>query len=236
MVISLQNLKDDLFKLSNKDKALIYQRFFKTKPGEYGEGDKFIGVTVPEQRIISKKYKDLPLGYCASLLTSSIHEERMTAVFILIFKFEKATASVREEIIQTYLDNITGINNWDLVDLSTPKLLGPYLWDKDRQLLYEWARLDDLWKQRIAIMSTFYFIRQRDFKDAFSISDILLHHKHDLIHKAVGWMLREIGNRDKTSEDEFLQSRYKTMPRTMLRYAIEKYPEEERQKYLKGEI
>lgn len=234
---SLQELKIELKQQANAEKALIYKSFFKTAPGQYGEGDIFVGVTSPILHKIAKSYQDLSLEDCSELLSSSIHEERMLAVFILTEQFQKAKKELfKKEIIDCYLKNIKGINSWDLVDLSAPKLLGPYLWEKNKQLLYEWAKTEDLWKQRIAIISTFYFIRKKSYSDALAIADILLNHKHDLIHKAVGWMLREIGKRDKQSEDDFLYSRYQEMPRTMLRYAIEKHPEQERQKYLKNEI
>jgi 3-methyladenine DNA glycosylase AlkD len=163
-------------------------------------------------------------------LQSKYHEHRLTALYILILNFKKQ----KEEVIDIYLRNLERVNNWDLVDSSAPYLLGPYLEDKDRSILYELAKSDNLWKQRIAIITTLYFIKNNDFEDALKISEMLLNHKHDLIHKAVGWMLREIGKRDKKVEEEFLKKYYKNMPRTMLRYAIEKFPEEERQKILKG--
>ncbi|WP_407081600.1 DNA alkylation repair protein [Marinitoga aeolica] len=214
----------------NEKKAKGNYKFFQTHPGGYGEGDEFLGLTVPIQRKIAKKYKNLPLEDVEKLLQSKYHEHRLTALYILILNFKK----LKEEVIDVYLRNLDIVNNWDLVDSSAPYLLGPYLEDKDRSILYELAKSDNLWKQRIAIITTLYFIKNNDFEDALKISEMLLNHKHDLIHKAVGWMLREIGKRDKKVEEEFLKKYYKNMPRTMLRYAIEKFPEEERQKILKG--
>ncbi|MBM7560385.1 DNA alkylation repair protein [Marinitoga litoralis] len=214
----------------NEKKAKGNYKFFQTHPGGYGEGDEFLGLTVPIQRKIAKKYKDLTLEDVEKLLQSKYHEHRLTALYILILNFKKK----KEEVIDFYLRNLDRVNNWDLVDSSAPYLLGPYLEDKDRSILYELAKSDNLWKQRIAIISTLYFIKNNDFEDALKISEMLLNHKHDLIHKAVGWMLREIGKRNKKIEEEFLKKYYKNMPRTMLRYAIEKFPEEERQKILKG--
>ena len=171
------------------------------------------------------------------LLDSEIHEHRLTALLILVYKYDKSNDEEdKSEIINAYLDNLSRVNNWDLVDLSADKLLGPYLFKRDKKLLYRFAESDDLWKQRIAIMSTFYFIKNNQYEDTLKLAEILIQHKHDLIHKAVGWMLREIGNRDYQIEYEFLKKRYNDMPRTMLRYAIEKFDEEVRQAFLKGKI
>lgn len=230
----MSNMLEDIIKEMNENynekKAKGNYKFFQTHPGGYGEGDEFLGLTVPIQRKIAKKYKDLTLEDVEKLLQSKYHEHRLTALYILILNFKKK----KEEVIDVYLRNLDRVNNWDLVDSSAPYLLGPYLEDKDRSILYELAKSDNLWKQRIAIISTLYFIKNNDFEDALKISEMLLNHKHDLIHKAVGWMLREIGKRNKKIEEEFLKKYYKNMPRTMLRYAIEKFPEEERQKILKG--
>jgi len=222
---------------ASAEKAQHHFRFFKTGPGEYGEGDKFIGVNVPFQRKIAKKYfRDINLSELEQFLRNEIHEYRSIALFMLCYKFEKANEPGRSLIADFYLNNISFVNNWDLVDASAPNILGCYLFDKNRDLLYEFVHTNDLWKQRIAIISTFYFIRCGQFDDTFKISEILLHHPHDLIHKAVGWMLREVGNRNKDAEMAFLLKHYRQMPRTMLRYAIEKFDEDLRQQFLKGQI
>lgn len=230
----MSNMLEEIIKEMNENynekKAKGNYKFFQTHPGGYGEGDDFLGLTVPIQRKIAKKYKNLPLEDVEKLLQSKYHEHRLIALYILILNFKNK----KEEVIDIYLRNLERVNNWDLVDSSAPYLLGPYLEDKDRSILYELAKSDNLWKQRIAIITTLYFIKNNDFEDALKISEILLNHKHDLIHKAVGWTLREIGKRDKKVEEAFLKKYYKNMPRTMLRYAIEKYPEGERQKILKG--
>jgi len=230
------DVKKELKKYINKQKAEKYKSFFKTAKGDYGEGDIFLGVVVPDQRKVAKIYKDLPIDEIEILLHDPIHECRFTALVILINCFEKASESEKETYVNLYMYNYTQVNNWDLVDVSAPKILGPWFYDKERKTLYEWAKSGHLWKERIAIMSTFYFIKKNDYKDALAIADILLNHDHDLIHKAVGWMIREIGNRDLDIEINFLKNRYKKMPRTMLRYAIEKFPEKLRKSYLHGEI
>ncbi len=227
----LDLLKKDFEKLANKEKALILSRFFKTGPGEYGEGDVFLGVVVPSQRKLAKKYKDLSLDEIQSLLDSNIHEYRLTALFILVDQYSK---SKDKRYVDFYLKNTSKINNWDLVDLSAYKILGDYLFDKDKDVLYSLVNSSNLWERRIAILSCFYFIKEDKFEDALKISKILLHDKHDLIHKAVGWMLREIGKRDVKIEEEFLNKYYKEMPRTMLRYSIEKFSREKRDFYMKG--
>lgn len=232
----LTQLKSDLKKLGSKEKAQHHMQFFKTQKGEYGEGDQFIGVTVPEQRTIAKKYKDLSLTDIESLLHSDIHEHRLTALFIMVYQFKKGDNEKQKHIVDMYIKNAKRINNWDLVDSSAPYILGPYLLDKDRKIVYKLAKSRNLWEQRIGIMSTFAFIKDHDYKDTLEISKMLLHHKHDLIHKAVGWMLREVGNRDKKTEEAFLKKYYKSMNRTMLRYAVEKFPENIRKKYFNNEI
>jgi 3-methyladenine DNA glycosylase AlkD len=228
----LDQIKRDLTQLSNPDKAKKLSSFFKTGKGQYGEGDVFLGITVPEQRKVAKRYKDLPLKDLQILLSSKIHEHRLTALLILISKYEKADDSDKEEIFNFYLKNTENINNWDLVDVSAPKIIGEYLYNKDKSILFELAKSNILWERRIAILSTFKFIRNNDFEDALNISRLLLHDKHDLIHKAVGWMLREIGKRDQEIEEQFLREYSTQMPRTMLRYAIEKFDENKRKFYL----
>ena len=222
-------IKQDLQKLKDPEKAEILSRFFKTGKGEYGEGDIFLGIKVPEQRKIAKNY-NLSLKEIQELLSSNIHEYRLTALFILISKYKK---SDKKQIVNFYLKNTKNINNWDLVDISAPKILGDYLLDKDKSVLYNLAKSNNLWERRIAILSTFTFIRNNQFEDTLNISEILLNDKHDLIHKAVGWMLREIGKKDQEIEENFLDKHYKNMPRTMLRYAIEKFEENKRKFYFK---
>lgn len=237
-VNNLDSLKKDLRSFRRPGRAKILLRFFKTGKGEYGEGDEFLGLKTDETRSVAKKYLDLPLAGISRLLSSKIHEERSVAVMILIRRFSKANQEEKKEIYDFYFENLGGINNWDLVDGSAPEIIGGYLYlsKSPRDILYQLAKSDNLWQKRIGMMACFYFIRQNDFSDALKIAEILIQDKHDLIHKAVGWMLREIGNRDVSVEEKFLKKFYKTMPRTMLRYAIEKFPEPLRQKYLKGEI
>ena len=226
----LNQLKIDLLKLKNPKKAKLLQGFFKTKRGEYGEGDVFLGISVPELRKIAKKYYGLDLKQLKELIQSKIHEHRMIALFILTHKYK--TTNHKKIICHFYLKNTKNINNWDLIDLSAPKILGEHLLDKDRKILYQLANSENIWEKRIAILSTFAFIKNNQFNDSLKIAKILLKDKHDLIHKAVGWMLREIGKRNQDIEENFLNKYHKTMPRTMLRYAIEKFPEKERRHYL----
>lgn len=225
-----------LRKLASKEKAVILKRFFKTGPGQYGEGDAFLGVTVPVLRRVAKECRETPVNDAARLLRSSIHEERLLALFLLIAAYCKGDESVKRKIYTVYLKNIRYINNWDLVDLSAPNIVGNYLAGKSRKPLYQLARSRQLWKRRIAILATFHFIRQNDFEDALALSAILVNDNHDLIQKAVGWMLREIGKRDLRAEEKFLLQHCKTMPRTMLRYAIERFPESVRKRYLNGSV
>ncbi len=232
----LTELRKEINKHSNPDKAKFLQRFFKTGKGEYAEGDKFLGIVVPIQRQVAKKFQTLSFTDLQKLITSGYHEERLIALLILVERFKKADEEEKEKIVKFYLDNRKGINNWDLVDLSAPKILGVYLLDKDRKILYKFAKSDNLWEKRIAVLTTLTFIKNKDFNDALKIYEIVVNDDHDLIHKAVGWMLRELGKIDINAEEGFLKNHYKTMPRTMLRYAIEKFPEHKRQAYLKGKI
>ena len=227
----LSQLKQDLNKLEHKEKTKILQRFFKTNKGEYGEGDIFLGIKVPEQRKIANKY-DLNLKQIQELLSSKIHEYRLTALFTLIQKYKKANQTEKQEIFNFYLKNTNNINNWDLVDLSAPKILGDYLLNKERTTLYQLAKSNNLWENRISILSTYQFIKNNQFEDTLNISKILLTNKHDLIHKAVGWMLREIGKKDLQILEQFLKQHHKQMPRTMLRYSIEKFSKAKRKVYL----
>ena len=234
--MSLSEVRKEILRQKNPSQAIILQRFFKTGKGEYGEGDIFYGIKVPVQRKIAKQFNDLPQIELKILLSSNVHEERLIAALILVDQFKKGDEKKKKIIFDFYIRNRKGINNWDLVDLSAPKIVGEYLIDKEKDLLYKFATSKDLWDRRISIISTQTFIREHFFEDTLKISRILLNDEHDLIHKAVGWMLREVGNRDIKTEEEFLKKHYKTMPRTMLRYAIEKFPERKRKDYLKGKI
>jgi 3-methyladenine DNA glycosylase AlkD len=236
MTVTALEIHARLGKLASRDKAKILQRFFKAGQGQYGEGDMFHGITVPVLRQLVKEYEGISLEEVVMLLKSGMHEERLLALLMLVRAFTKSDYARKKKIFSLYLKNTRYINNWDLVDLSAPQIVGMYLADKSRKPLYVLARLRNLWQRRIAILSTFTFIRQNDFADALEISRLLRDDEHDLIHKAVGWMLREIGKRDILVEEKFLLRHYKNMPRTMLRYAIEKFPEERRKEYLKGKI
>ena len=232
----LKEIENKLQKLGNQKRAEQSKRHFKTGPGEYGEGDIFLGIPVPELRKLSRAYRDIPLQTAEKLLKSSIHEERMLALLIVVLQYARADDSLQKTIYTLYLKNTRFINNWDLVDLSAHYIVGPFLADKSKKPLYRLAASDSLWERRIAIMATFHYIRQNTYSETLKIAEILISDKEDLIHKAVGWMLREVGKRDLQTEEEFLKPRYKEMPRTMLRYAIEKFPASKRQRYLKGNL
>jgi 3-methyladenine DNA glycosylase AlkD len=232
----LKELKRHLRNLADDTIALHSQRFFKTGKGEYGEGDVFLGIRVPELRKLVKQYRDMSLNDVSNLLKSKFHEERLLALLMLVARFQTSSQGDKQKIFRFYLNNTAKINNWDLVDSSAAYIVGAYLRDRDKKPLYKLARSGNLWKRRIAIIATFYFIKNYEFDDALRLSEILINDQEDLIHKAVGWMLREIGKRDNKTEEAFLKMHYQNMPRTMLRYAIEKFPEEKRQGYLKGTI
>lgn len=234
--MKLKNLRKVVRDNANEKHAETMQWFFKTGKGEYGEGDKFVGIKVPVQRQIAKKFLDLENEDLKILLNSKIHEERLIALLILVDKYQKATDKIKGKVYKFYLRNSKKINNWDLVDLSAPKIMGEHLLKNDKQILFKFARSKKLWERRIAIISTYTFIKNKQFKTTLQISDILLNDDHDLIQKAVGWMLREVGKKDLVLLERFLKVRYKKMPRTMLRYSIEKFPEKKRKKYLKGTI
>ena len=234
--MSINKLREKIKRVSNKKHAEAMLWFFKTGKGEYGEGDIFAGIKVPVQRKIAKEFLNLSFTELKELLKSKVHEERLIALLILVEKYEKGEKKENDKIFRFYIDNTKGINNWDLVDLSAPKIIGHYLLNKDKKLLYDFAKSENLWDRRIAILSTYSFIKSGSYDDALRISDLLLNDKHDLIHKAVGWMLREVGKNNLAVEEIFLQPRYNKMPRTMLRYAIEKFPETKRKKYLEGKI
>ncbi|MDD2236029.1 MAG: DNA alkylation repair protein [Kiritimatiellae bacterium] len=234
--MDFSEVKTELRRLAKPDDAVFLQRFFKTGPGEYGEGDRFIGIRVPILRDVARQALDLPLVKVKKFLRSRIHEERLLALLILVLRYKRknTTESERTRLYRLYLDHTAYINNWDLVDLSAHCIVGPYLDEKPRDILYTLAKSSLLWDRRIAIIATFYFIRKNDFTDTLQLAEILRDDPHDLIHKAVGWMLREVGKRDLPAEESFLKKHYHRMPRTMLRYAIEKFPEPLRQAYLSG--
>ena len=225
-------LQTELEKLANPDLAHFAQRFFRTGLGEYGDGDRFRGIRVPEIRKLVSKHAVLPLDETKCLLRSEFHEDRLLALLILVRQFAKGVELDRTRIYELYLKNMDAVNNWNLVDSSAPYIVGPYLLHKDRQPLHHLARSVDLWHRRIAIIATSHFIRNNDFADTLAISEVLLDDREDLIHKAVGWMLREVGKRNLEIELAFLKKHAGKMPRTMLRYAIEKFPESQRKAWL----
>jgi 3-methyladenine DNA glycosylase AlkD len=227
-------IQSQLLELSNPEDARFLQRYFKTGPGQYGEGDLFRGIRVPELRRLCKVYRHTPLDNVLQLLRSPYHEDRLLALLILVYKYTKADEAGRSSIYRLYLDHTRFINNWDLVDATAEHIVGAYLRDRDRSPLHQLARSGSIWERRIAIMATFHFIKVGEFGDTLRIAGMLLADKEDLIHKAVGWMLREVGKRDMQAEEAFLRMHCREMPRTMLRYAIERFPEDRRQCYLKG--
>lgn len=233
---SLKDLIKELNLLANPEKAKNLSRFFKTGKGEYGEGDQFIGITVPFLHKIANKYTDLSLSDIEKLIQSPIHEYRLTSLMILVNQFKKVDNPLQaKRIFDFYLSHTDRINNWDLVDLSAGYIVGGYLIDKPISILIKLAKSKNIWERRIAIIATFKFIYEKRYKETFTIAKLLLNDTHDLIHKAVGWMLREVGKRcGEKIEEEFLIKHYKKMPRTMLRYAIERFSKEKRQTYLKG--
>jgi len=234
-LVNMQNAKSvirDLQKLGTPRRAKASAWFFKTGKGEYGYRDVFVGVSVPEQRRLAKRYRALPLNAVSELLKNPIHECRQTGLFILVDQYRRADDLTRARLVRFYLANTKRVNNWDLVDCSAPYILGEHLLEHDRSVLYRCARSKNIWERRIAIIATARFIRANQFEDTLKIAEILLEDDHDLIHKAVGWMLREVGNRSRIVEERFLRQHAKAMPRTMLRYAIEKFPEQKRKKYL----
>jgi len=232
----LEDLRKDLNLYASPQKAKALKRFFKTGKGQYGEGDIFLGVQVPDSRKIVRKYANISLDNTLNLLRSKIHEERLIALLIMVEKTKGADEGARETLFKKYLENIRYINNWDLVDLSADKIVGSYLFKKTKDILYSLAASENLWERRISVLATFDFIKKGFYEDTLRIAKILLNDRHDLIHKAVGWMLREIGKRcSQEVLEQFLLANYKQMPRTMLRYAIERLPEDLRLQYLNGE-
>lgn len=231
-----QDLREKLQKLGNKEKAKVLQRFFKTGPGEYGEGDVFLGITVPQLRKLAREYQNIAITEITQLLRSSVHEERLLALLIFVYACAKGDDAKKKEIYTAYLNHTTFVNNWDLVDTSAEHIVGAYLAKRSKKPLYRLAKSMRMWERRIAIIATFHFIKQNEFSETLILAKMLLTDEEDLIHKAVGWMLREVGKRDLETEEKFLQEHYHQMPRTMLRYAIEKFPERKRKRYLRGEI
>ena len=225
-------VRKELARRADVEVAAFLQRFFKTGPGEYGEGDLFRGIRVPVLRELSRTFRTLSLADTVELLQSKWHEDRLLALLLLVRRFGAADEAEREKIFRLFLANIDRVNNWDLVDSSAPQIAGAFLWNKSRQPLRQLARSSTLWERRIAIMATFHFVRQGDSDETLRIARMLLRDDHDLIHKAVGWMLREAGKRDGAALRRFLDEHAARMPRVMLRYAIEKFPEPERQRYL----
>ncbi len=224
----MENVQSRLMQLSNPEKAKVLQRFFKTGKGEYGEGDVFIGVMVPDSRRVAKEFTNISFENIKKLLQSKIHEERLVGLLILVEKYKQD----REGVYKFYIENISRINNWDLVDLTADKIIGDFIKDSDKSILYKLVKSENIWERRISIISTFNFIKNNKFEDALKISEILLNDKHDLIQKAVGWMLREIGKRDLKAEEQFLKKHYKKMPRTTLRYAIERFDDRLKKFYM----
>ena len=231
---ALENLRKKLRKLGSPQKAKVYGVFFKTGPGQYGEGDQFLGVTVPEQRQVARAFKDLPLADLKKLLHSKIHEERLTALLILVSQYQSADEAGKKKIYSFYLANAKRVNNWDLVDSSAHHIVGHFLSNKNSAVLDQLSRSKNLWERRISIVATWHGIRNGNVKDVIRISGKLLNDDHDLIHKAVGWMLREAGKRNPSALENFLAKHHHKMPRTMLRYSIEKFPEKKRKQYLNG--
>lgn len=234
--VTLAALRAELQALGDPERGTHSQRFFKTGPGQYGEGDRFLGLTVPEMRGLARKYRELDDPAALELLASAWHEERLVALLLLVQGYSGGDAARRTRIHRAYLANTRHINNWDLVDLSAAQVVGSHLNARDMALLERLARSKDLWERRIAIVSTLHFIRHNEFGPTLRIAGLLLGDTHDLIHKAVGWMLREVGKRDRRVLDAFLKKHYRAMPRTMLRYAIERHPEPVRKRYLIGTI
>lgn len=228
----LEGIKKEISLHKSLEKAKVLSRFFKTGKGEYGEGDLFLGLTVPESRRIAKIFSQASKNEISVLLKSAFHEERLIALLILMEQYKKGGEKDQKNIFTFYLKNTRYINNWDLVDVTCRDIVGAYLFTRDRKVLRKLARSRSLWERRIAIVSTWYFIARNQFEDTLAIAEILLEDRHDLIHKATGWMLREVGKRSEETEERFLLKYAMQMPRTMLRYAIERFPEKKRRGYL----
>ena len=223
-----KTITNELQALSDAEKQEIFPKFFKAGKGEYGEGDRFLGVTVPNIRAIAKLHKDISMEEIQDLIQSEWHEVRLCALIIMVEKSKKKDEALRKELFNLYLSQTERINNWDLVDLSCRFIIGEYLLDKSRDILYQLAQSPLLWDNRIAIVSTYAFIRKGQLEDTYALSDLMMQHPHDLMHKAIGWMLREAGKRDSNRLYDYVMNHRAEMPRTMLRYAIEKFSPEER--------
>jgi 3-methyladenine DNA glycosylase AlkD len=234
--MTVNTIREKLNDLADREKAEGLQRYFKTGPGEYAEGDRFIGVRVPQIRQLVKAYPDTSIKDITLFLHSAVHEERLLALLLMVQRYQRGDTALRQTLYRLYLASTDRINNWDLVDVSAEHIVGAWLFERSRRPLYKLAGSVSLWERRIAIIATFHFIRENEFDETLRVAERLRDDQHDLIHKAVGWMLREIGKRDQQVEETFLQRHYKVMPRTMLRYAIEKFPESLRQAYLKGTV
>jgi 3-methyladenine DNA glycosylase AlkD len=237
MASNIISARKEIRKHKDPVKGAFLQRFFKTKKGQYAENDKFLGVVVPTTRLVAKKNMDLPLADTLKLLESEWHEERLLAIFILVGQYKKGDSQTKNRIYQEYLKRISKyVNNWDLVDSSAHLIIGPHLENMPLPILDKLAYSKNVWERRVSIISTLHLIRKNEYRPTLKIAKILLNDKHDLIHKAVGWMLREVGNRAQAVESQFLDKYAGKMPRTMLRYAIEKYPEKIRKRYLTQKI
>jgi 3-methyladenine DNA glycosylase AlkD len=234
--ITADGARERLHALASPEHAATLRRYFKTGPGEYGHGDTFIGVRVPQLRALVKEVAALPLAEVKKLLASSIHEERTLALLVMVRQYQRGDAKLRQQLFDLYLRSTRHINNWDLVDSSAEYIVGAHLDGGDRSIVDRLASSESLWERRIAVLATRHFLKRGDFAPTLKVAEMLLDDDHDLIHKAVGWLLREIGDRDREAEERFLRAHYRRMPRTMLRYAIEKFPEELRKAYLRGEI
>jgi 3-methyladenine DNA glycosylase AlkD len=238
MTLEYQDIFNALKREKNIEKAEVSSRFFKTGKGEYGEGDVFWGISVPTQRGIAQKYSDAPFSVIEKMLRDPVHEFRLTALLILVYAYKKALLPQRKKIFDFYIRHTDFINNWDLVDSSARDIVGAFLYESgaDRALLYKLARSTSLWERRISIIATWFFIQKGDYKDTCAIATLHLTDSHDLMHKATGWMLREMGKKSEKHLVDFLKKNYKRMPRTMLRYALEKFPQEMRKAYLAGRV
>lgn len=234
--MNIKAIQSELAGLGDATIAESATRFMKTGPGEYGEGDRFRGIRVPVLRKLARQYEALTLGQVDRLLDSPFHEDRLLAALVMVRQFEHGTPAARQKLFDLYVSSADRINNWDIVDVTAPHLMGPHLFKRSRDILYAMARSSILWERRMAILTTFYFIRRNEFDDTLALAKLLLSDEEDLMHKAVGWMLREVGNRDRAREEQFLREHYQQMPRTMLRYAIEKFPDARRKAYLAGRV